>query len=95
MEKKELMDRANRFYPDGFLQEYLDEQGDYCPKTHGGDGLANFIASELDETFDSDASDEDQLSEAKRVMHTALGDILAVIAGLDDCVNWRGLTKTE
>lgn len=93
MTKREFMDRANRFYPDGFLQEYYDEKGDYVPKTHGGDGLANFIVAELDDCFDAEVTEEKQLNKAKGLMHTALGDILAVVAGLDDNVNWRGLSK--
>ena len=84
MTKLELLERANRFYPDGYLSEYYDKKGNYKKGKNLGDTLAQFIVAELSETYDGTASDCEQLAEAKRVMHMAIRDISAVLAGLDD-----------
>jgi hypothetical protein len=51
--------------------------------TDVGDGLAEFIASELEETFDEEASDDKQLEEAIRVMEIARKDLRNVIEALN------------
>lgn|GEM_PF-2542616 len=93
MDKLELLRRANRFYPDGALETYFDQEGDFVPDEAGGDGLARFIVAELTEAMDFSQPDPFVLSEAKQCIHTAIGDLLSVLAGLDDCVNWRGLER--
>ena len=60
---------------------YDTETGE--PITHAsGDGLAGFIVTELAETFDEKATDEDQLAEAARAMNRARLDLDNVIAAL-------------
>ena len=66
MDIKELLDKANEGYPDGFLAEYYDDEGNF--REGRGDTLAEFIVVELIETFDPDATEEEQLDEAVRVM---------------------------
>ena len=89
MKQLELLERANRFYPDGHLEEYYDDQGNFVDNDEGGDGLARFIVIELTENVDLDQDDASVLDQAKRAMHRAMDDICAVLAGLDDLVNWR------
>lgn len=90
MKKLELLRRANRFYPDGALETYFDQEGNLVPDEAGGDGLARFIVTELTEAVDFSQPSIIILDEAKKCIHTAMGDLLSVLAGLDDCVNWRG-----
>jgi hypothetical protein len=84
MTKLELLEMANRFYPDSYLSEYYDKDGNYKENKDSGDGLAQFIVAELSETFDETASSHMQLEEAKRIMHNGIRDITYVLAGLDD-----------
>jgi len=80
MQIKELLDLANKGYDDGFLSEYYDDEGKL--KEGFGDGLARFIVVELMETFDSDASEEEQRSTAMAAMDMARRDIEAVHTAL-------------
>ena len=49
-----------------------------------GDTLVEFVARELHETFDPDASDRDQLDMAIRKMREAATDLQAVATALDN-----------
>lgn len=80
----ELMEKANRLYPDGQLAEYYDKDGKFWNNPHGGDGLARFIVVELNETYDPDISDAKQLAEAVHVLVRAHNDLDAVIAALEE-----------
>lgn len=81
----ELLNKANRLYPDGHLATYYDARnGDFVDNPRGGDGLARFIVIELRETFDADADDNKQLEEAVRNLIRARNDIDAVIASLEE-----------
>jgi len=74
MKLKELVEIANKVYGDGWnVAQYLEN-----PDGGHGDDLAKFIAIELSETFESDASDQDQLDEAYKVMNTARHSLNAV-----------------
>lgn len=77
---KELLDRANKGYPDGFLSNYYDAKGNLRDAT--GDTLAEFIVVELIETFDPDLTEEKQLGEAIRAMERAREDVEGVIRAL-------------
>ena len=88
MTQKEMLDMANRFYPDGFLENYYDAEGNFVDPPTGGDGLAKFIVGELLTVTDGD--DPAILENAKTAMHRAMDDICAVLAGLDGLVSWRG-----
>ena len=54
------------------------------PRQDHGDGLAKFIAREIEETYDREAPSEVQLAEAIRVMDSASRQILSVIDALDN-----------
>lgn len=82
MNIKELLDKAGTDYNVSRLETYYDEQGNFIDNPVGGDTLARFIVLELIETFDTEATDEDQILEAIRVMENARGDIQNVINAL-------------
>lgn len=78
----ELMQKANAGYPDGFLANY------YNPKTGqkkrgSGDGLAQFIAVELIETFSDDTDEDAQIQTAVHMLENAIRDIQATIDALE------------
>jgi len=78
----ELLKKANEGYDDGFLSEYFNE--DTGELVDGkGDTLAQFIVIELSETFDPEATDEDQIGEAIRVMDAGKSDIAGVLHALE------------
>lgn len=89
MTKAELLALANRFYPDGHLVEYHDEEGNFVDTPHGGDGLARFVVIELNEAVDYGQPDDVVLTQGRQAMHRAMDEICAVLAGLDGLVNWR------
>ena len=57
MKLLELLNTANRGYPDGYLAEYYDTRTGER-KSGSGDTLALFVVIELTETFDPEADDE-------------------------------------
>lgn len=82
----ELLNLANKGYPDGGVATYYDEAtGECLPEADlgMGDTLAEFIVIELSETFDLDAEEEAQIAEAIRVMQRAGDDITDVINSLE------------
>jgi hypothetical protein len=67
-------------YPDPqVLLDYWDE-GIEKPRydCNAGDTLGKFIVIEIAETFDPEASDEEQLHEAARILSTAIGELRGV-----------------
>ena len=77
----ELLNKANEGYEDGYLENYFDPKtGEFVQGK--GDTLSEFIVVELSETFDPDADDEAQLSEALSAMDMAKRDIEGVMAAL-------------
>ncbi len=77
-----LLNLANEGYPDGFLSEYYDaETGKH--RNGDGDTLAKFIVIELRDNFDPEATREDQIEEAHRVLNNAIDDIEHVIRALE------------
>jgi hypothetical protein len=77
----DLMKRANAGYPDEYLGQYFQyKTGE--PVEGTGDTLAEFIVRELAETFDPDASDEDQIDQAVKVLEEATSDLNGVMAAL-------------
>ena len=82
MKLVDLLDLANRGYPDGFLAEYYDSRtGDL--KRGSGDTLAEFIVKELTDTFDSEADDELQIATAVHMLERAVGDLEDAIAAVN------------
>ena len=83
MKQSEIIAIADRAYPDALAQAYFEN-----PDGRHGDTLARFIAIELQEVYDAEASDEDQWSEAARVMRRArdeLDNVLAALEGETGC----------
>jgi len=77
MQLIDLMKKANSGYPDGYLGNYFQyKTGE--PVEGSGDTLAEFIVTELAETFEPDASDEDQIDQAFRVLEDAQAQIEGV-----------------
>ena len=74
MKIERIISLADRVYPDGLVGLYFRE-----PDSQHGDTLAKFIAVELAETYDKDASDEEQLTEALRVMRNGVKELRAVV----------------
>jgi hypothetical protein len=77
MDLNKLIEIVDEGYPDGFVKRCFDN-----PKKDHGDTLALFLAREVKDTFDADATDEAQVAEAIRVMEMArreLGDVLVVL----------------
>jgi len=71
-------------YPDGMVAEYvLAQSGKFMDNKYGGDGLARFIAAELNETFDPSASKKAQLQEAVRCLDRAIYELNQVIDALE------------
>lgn len=78
MKLKEIIKIADAAYADGIVQLYFD-----FPNGHHGDTLAEFIASELKETFEESATDAEQVETAIDKMHSAALEIQAVIAAFE------------
>jgi hypothetical protein len=81
--RKQLFDIANAGYPDGFLSNYYTRSGG-IKKGRYGDTLADFVIKELADTFTTEATRAEQLTEAIRVMNSAIRDINGVIDALND-----------
>lgn len=78
MKRVELLNLANQGYPDGFLSEYFDQEtGDYREEG-SGDVLAKAIVAELTDTFDPDATDQEQVDTACHFLANYCRDIGAV-----------------
>lgn len=78
----ELVEQANKGYPDGFLTEYFDTKTG-AQVEGSGDFLARFIVSELVETFTSTASADTQKAEAVRTLQRAIDDLQTVIDSIE------------
>lgn len=78
MKLSEIIAVADRAYPDGLVQAHYEN-----PDGQHGDTLAEFIALELRDTYDADASDEDQWSEAARVVRRARDELDKVLSALE------------
>lgn len=83
MRLNQLICKAASVYPDEFILKYWDMEKER-PKENpeGGDTLAQFIARELADTYDSEADDRVQVETAVRVMQAAISDITTVIDAL-------------
>ena len=85
MTLNQIICRAASVYPDGFILEYWDMQ-ESQPRDNvtGGDTLAEFVARELNDTFDPEADEATQIATAVRAMQTAADDLQAVAHSLSD-----------
>ena len=90
MELNDLISTAASGYPDAQVLEYWDFAG-AKPRSNpdGGDTLACFVALELAETFDDEASTSDQAAEAVRALTRAADDLQSVIHAIE-CMRTEG-----
>lgn len=79
---KTVLEAANRHYPDGFLAEYYDEDGDR--RDASGDTLAEFIVIELSQTVPEHGDPESRLSVARGVLVRAKQDLDRAIRGVEE-----------
>lgn len=79
MKLEEIIAIADAAYADGFVGEYFDPKTQKAKELKLGDTLARFIVIELCETYDSKASEADQLNEAQRVLAMARDELESVI----------------
>lgn len=84
MQVNELIRIASAAYPDGLIaEEYWDfERGHPRKNPDGGDTLAQFIANEISDTYDPDATDRAQIRTVRKALSMARGDLAAVMAAL-------------
>lgn len=78
MKLDEIIQIADKAYPDGLVGCYFRE-----PAEDHGDTLAQFIAAEIQDTFNPKDSDCEQLEEAMRVLRKATNEIADVMDALD------------
>jgi hypothetical protein len=77
MKLKDIIAIANKAYPDDMIQGYFKNH-----RAKLGDGLAQFIAEELDSTYDEDVPDAEQLCTATRAVEKAASELNAVANAL-------------
>jgi len=95
MKLSTIINIADKAYPDGLVGQAF-KKGTALSKRHGssaidylsgvpgvGDGLAEFIARELRDTYDPKAPSLEQLEEAARVMHNARRELVDVAEALE------------
>jgi hypothetical protein len=83
MKLNDLIDHANRYYPDDMVQQNWDYvKSQIRPARACADTLAVFVCNEIAATYNSFSSDEDQLHEAARAMQTATDELCWVAKGL-------------
>ena len=79
---RELMERVSTAYDvDGAILRYFNSGTDGLDDI--GDSLAVFIVNELRDTYDPEASNREQLAEARRVMWVARNQLLDVIGAIE------------
>ena len=89
----ELLKLANSAYPDGYLAVYYDSRG--RKRAGSGDTLAQFIVTELIETFAPKASEEDQIENAIAQLELARTDIDDVIAAIKNRRQTRTIENSK
>ena len=69
---------ADTAYPDGLVGQYFRDPGG-----EHGDPLAGFVAAELKDTYDGEATDAEQLDTALSAMKTAICELQDVADALE------------
>lgn len=88
MTLNQLVCSAASVYPDAFVLEYWSmERSEPRENREGGDTLAQFIAHEIHDTYDADASDAEQIAMAVKAMQTAANDLQRVADALSNLAN--------
>ena len=87
MKLEKIIAIADKVYPSGLVKQAFESKGGCSGGySHVGDGLAEFIARELTDTYDEKATSLEQLWEANRVMARAHCEIGAVDMAFEDAV---------
>jgi len=84
MKINELMELVGEHYDDAGTNAYWDYSESRCVDNMHGDTLAEFVAREINDTFEPEATTDEQLEEAIRVMQSARNQLNALIAGLEE-----------
>ena len=85
-----IVSRAASAYPDAYVLQFFDLNRDCAVANRaGGDGLAEFIAWELYETFDPEVSDDEQLQTAIENMRSAQQALYSVATALENLARER------
>ena len=85
MTLNQLICSAASVYPEAFVLEYWDKEASEPQENHlGGDTLAQFIAQEIYDTYDVNASDAEQIASAVKAMQTAADDLQKVADALSN-----------
>lgn len=84
MKLRTLIEAANTHYPDEFLTQYFDLARGRLRRRSAGDGLARFVVVEIVETYESGASDAEQIDRAIRVVRRAEYELGSVVKGLEE-----------
>jgi hypothetical protein len=87
MKLEKIIKITDAAYPDGLIQQAFDANKDRGAEDElisVGDGLAEFIAREITETYDPRASSLEQIKEARRVMDNARTELGNVCQALSD-----------
>lgn len=83
MTMNQIICRAASAYPSALVMEYWDQEREQ-PRDNfrPDDSLAEFIANELYDSYDEDASDEEQVATAVAKIQSAADDLQAVAHAL-------------
>ena len=93
MDLATIVDRAARAYPEAWVLHYFNLERDAAVTSQaGGDGLAEFIAWELYETFDPETDDDAQIRVAVETLRSAEHRIHAVVVALENMKPNGGLS---
>ena len=85
MKLRELIEIVDEHYDDGLIDAYYDPETQNARDDSSiGDRLAQFIVTEICETFEDGASNPDQLLRAMQVLEVAQKQLSEVIRGLED-----------
>lgn len=85
MTLNQLICRAASTYPDAYILQYFDlAKGAPRRNVQAGDTLAQFIAQELADTYDADASDGEQIATAVTAMQRASDELAGIAHAIAD-----------
>jgi len=77
MKTIEILEAANKYYPNRYLESYYNSEGEFRSNNWAGDGLAEFIVREVIE-------ESDDIGSAINVLEIAKRDLDLAIQGLEE-----------
>lgn len=85
MTLNQLVCSAASVYPEAYVLNYWHmATSEPRHNREGGDTLAQFIAQEIHDTYDADATDAEQVASAVKAMQTAADDLQKVAHALSE-----------